>query len=355
MISRDRARRAAAREPARSASPARTGRRRRRRCSARCFAAAGVPVEVAGNIGRPLTSLVGAVAPDAWVVCELSSFQLEDVETLRPRVAVLLNLEPDHLDRHGTFDAYARREAADLREPGAATTSRSSRAGFGAIPGARAADRVRRRRPAAGRAADPRRAQPRERRRGDRGGAGGRHRRRARSPRRCATFPGVEHRIEQSRSVDGVRYVNDSKATNVAAALRALASFPDAPAARDPRRPRQGEAYAPLAAAFAPATARYLIGEAAAEIAAALAAAGVAFERRGDLAAGGRGGRRGGRAAATSSCSRRPARASTSSRASSSAGRSSAAWCRSSTGDAHASSSSASSSSSRSGSSRSGS
>ena len=45
--------------------------------------------------------------PDAWIVCELSSFQLEDVETLRPRIAVLLNLEPDHLDRHGTFEWYA--------------------------------------------------------------------------------------------------------------------------------------------------------------------------------------------------------------------------------------------------------
>src|SRR5262249_40160674 len=70
------------------------------------FRAAGRPVEVAGNVGRPLTSLVGGVADDAWVVCELSSFQLEDVETLRPRIGVLLNLEPDHLDRHGSFEAY---------------------------------------------------------------------------------------------------------------------------------------------------------------------------------------------------------------------------------------------------------
>ena len=49
---------------------------------------AGWKVEVAGNIGRPLSSLVGTVDDEAWVVCELSSFQLEDVQTLRPRVAV---------------------------------------------------------------------------------------------------------------------------------------------------------------------------------------------------------------------------------------------------------------------------
>ena len=66
------------------------------------FRAAGRPVVVAGNVGRPLTS----VEPAEWVVCELSSFQLEDVHELACEIAVLLNLEPDHLDRHGTFEAY---------------------------------------------------------------------------------------------------------------------------------------------------------------------------------------------------------------------------------------------------------
>ena len=70
------------------------------------FRTAGRPVEVVGNVGRPLTSLVGTVADDAWLVCELSSFQLEDTHTLQPRVGIMLNLEPDHLDRHGTFAAY---------------------------------------------------------------------------------------------------------------------------------------------------------------------------------------------------------------------------------------------------------
>ncbi len=62
----------------------------------------GRDVAVAGNVGTPLTSVRRA----DWVVCELSSFQLEDVHELACEVAVLLNLEPDHLDRHRTFDAY---------------------------------------------------------------------------------------------------------------------------------------------------------------------------------------------------------------------------------------------------------
>src|SRR5207248_10795902 len=76
------------------------------------FRAADRPVEVAGNVGRALTDAAETAAEDSWVVCELSSFQLEDVHTLACDVAVLLNLEPDHLDRHGTFDAY---RAAKLR------------------------------------------------------------------------------------------------------------------------------------------------------------------------------------------------------------------------------------------------
>ena len=61
---------------------------------------------VAGNVGRALTDLDGQVRPGELVVCELSSFQLEDVQTLACEVAVLLNLEPDHLDRYDSFEAY---------------------------------------------------------------------------------------------------------------------------------------------------------------------------------------------------------------------------------------------------------
>src|SRR5256714_6223481 len=66
------------------------------------FRAAGREAAVAGNVGAPLASVRAA----DWVVCELSSFQLEDVHTLACDVAVLLNLEPDHLDRYPSFEAY---------------------------------------------------------------------------------------------------------------------------------------------------------------------------------------------------------------------------------------------------------
>jgi len=70
------------------------------------LAAGGLRCEVAGNVGRPLSSLAGVVDQNAWIACELSSFQLEDIDTLRCRVAAILNLTPDHLDRHGTVEEY---------------------------------------------------------------------------------------------------------------------------------------------------------------------------------------------------------------------------------------------------------
>jgi UDP-N-acetylmuramoylalanine--D-glutamate ligase len=70
--------------------------------------AGGLEAEVAGNVGRPLTDLAGRVPAAAWIACELSSFQLEDIDTLRCRAAVILNLTPDHLDRHGTMAEYLR-------------------------------------------------------------------------------------------------------------------------------------------------------------------------------------------------------------------------------------------------------
>ena len=66
---------------------------------------AGLPVQVAGNVGTPLTELAGDEGA-ATVVCECSSFQLEDSIEFAPEAAVLLNLVPDHLDRHGTLENY---------------------------------------------------------------------------------------------------------------------------------------------------------------------------------------------------------------------------------------------------------
>lgn len=76
------------------------------------YRSAGKPVEVSGNVGTPVASLVGNVSPDATVVCECSSFQLEDSSAFAPEDAALLNLAPDHLDRHGSMDEYL---AAKLR------------------------------------------------------------------------------------------------------------------------------------------------------------------------------------------------------------------------------------------------
>ena len=228
------------------------------------FRAADRPVEVAGNVGRPLTSLVGAVSPETWIVCELSSFQLEDVETLRPRVAILLNLEPDHLDRHGTFEWYADAKLRMFEQQTEDDTAVLPR-DFGPVPGA--ARRVE------FRFDDPLPAEPTI--------PGPHNRENAAAATAAArivgisdeaiaaalrSFPGVPHRIEQVREVGGVRYVNDSKATNAAAARRALASFPDAALHVILGGRGKAEPYDALATDFKPGDRAYLIGEAAGEI-----------------------------------------------------------------------------------------
>lgn len=247
------------------------------------FAAAGTPAEVAGNIGRPLTSLVGRAPPAAWIVCELSSFQLEDTSTLRPRIAVLTNLEPDHLDRHGTYEAYRAtklRLFARQRPDDAAVLPR----GFGPVPGS-----ARRLEFDGGDVlpAEPLLPGAHNRENAAAATAAARAAGLADDPIAAAlrSFPGVEHRIEQVAVIRGVRYVNDSKATNVAAARRALASFPDASRHVILGGLGKDEPYEPLAAALGPGDRAYLIGAAAPQLAAALAAAGVPFEQRGELAA----------------------------------------------------------------------
>ena len=227
----------------------------------------GAPV--AGNVGLALSELDGSAEPEQLVVVELSSFQLEDVHRFRPRIAVLLNLEPDHLDRHGSFEAY---RAAKLRafenqtEDDSAIVPR----GFGEVPGRAArvefgADDelpvepslrgIHNRENAAAATAAARAAGATE----------------EQIERGLREFKGVAHRLELVGERARVRYVNDSKATNVAATLRALAAYDDEPVRLILGGSRKGEDLAPLAAALGPnVRAVYVIGETADELARAI-------------------------------------------------------------------------------------
>ena len=183
------------------------------------FDAAARSVVLAGNEHTPLSDVALSVEPGTWIVCEVSSFALEDVHEFRCDVAVLLNLEPDHLDRHADFESY---RAAKLRIfERAATKIVPAESGLDGIEFS---------------AGDPLPAEPL---------LPGRHNRenaaaavaaaRAASLEDAAiaqaleTFAGVPHRLEMVRELHGVRYVNDSKATNVAAAVRALETYAGEP------------------------------------------------------------------------------------------------------------------------------
>jgi UDP-N-acetylmuramoylalanine--D-glutamate ligase len=224
---------------------------------------------VAGNVGRALTELDGQIAEDQLVVCELSSFQLEDIVEFRPWIAVLLNLEPDHLDRHGSLEAYRDAKLRIFENQAAGDTAVVPR-GFGELPGA--ATRIE------FSADDPLPAKPALRGAHNRENAAA-----ATAAARAAgasdeeiarglrEFKGVPHRLELVGERRGVRYVNDSKATNVAAALRALAAYEDEPVRLILGGSRKGEDFAPLAALLGPnIRAVYVIGETADELARAI-------------------------------------------------------------------------------------
>jgi UDP-N-acetylmuramoylalanine--D-glutamate ligase len=217
------------------------------------FRAAGRNVAVAGNVGTPLASVRAA----DWVVCELSSFQLEDVETLACEVAVLLNLAPDHLDRHGTLSAYRDAKLRIFERAKAKVVPRGM--GLDGIDFA---------------AGDPLPAEPLIRGAHNRENAAA-----ATAVARAAgigdaeiaealrTFPGVPHRLELVAEVGGVRFVNDSKATNVAAARRALEAYADERVHLILGGRPKGEDFAPLAAAIGGTVVSiHLIGEAAGEL-----------------------------------------------------------------------------------------
>jgi UDP-N-acetylmuramoylalanine--D-glutamate ligase len=224
------------------------------------FRAAGEDVAVAGNIGTPLTAVQTGVG---WVVCELSSFQLEDVHELALDVAVLLNLEPDHLDRHRTFEAYRAAKLRIFERARAAVVPRAS-----GLPGVEFAGD------------DPLPAEPLIRGAHNRENAAA-----AAAAARAAgirdeaiaealrTFPGIAHRLEPVAEVAGVRYVNDSKATNVAAALRGLEAYAGEPVHLILGGSLKGESFAPLAAAIGPnVLSVHLLGEAAPELQEAIGA-----------------------------------------------------------------------------------
>jgi UDP-N-acetylmuramoylalanine--D-glutamate ligase len=239
----------------------------------------GAPV--AGNVGRALSELDGRVEPGDVVVCEVSSFQLEDIHEFKPRVAVLLNLEPDHLDRHGSFEAYADAKLRIFENQEAGDDAVVPR-GFEDLPGgARRIEFTPR---------DELPAEPLIR---------GAHNREnaaaatavaralgvddARIAEALETFPGVAHRLEPVADSDGVLFVNDSKATNTAAARRAVAAY-DQPLHVILGGRGKGESYTELALDLAGRARRaYLIGEAARDIALALELACIDHELSGDL------------------------------------------------------------------------
>ena len=213
----------------------------------------GIACQVGGNIGTAVTSLIDSSASDQWNVLELSSFQLESIEQFRAPLAACLNITPDHLDRHHTFDAYSKakwrlfetQQAGDCavlnyddaacRAFGEAISRRGSiqlywfgvrqsvpagvslhgdDLGFNGVPfmarsqikmrGLHNVENV------MAAAALARLA-----------GAG-----LADIASAVESFPGVEHRIEFVRTINGVEYYNDSKATNVDASLKAIDAFP---------------------------------------------------------------------------------------------------------------------------------
>jgi UDP-N-acetylmuramoylalanine--D-glutamate ligase len=242
--------------------------------------AAGLPVAVAGNVGTPLASLVGAVEPDATIVCEVSSFQAEDSSELAPDIAVLLNLTPDHLDRHGSFEAY---RDAKLR-----LFERQTRAQVAIAPDGLELPGNAQRVPLG----DPPLPADEIRLRGphnlDNARAAATAARAAGVPDEAVAaalrgFAGVPHRLEEVATVDGVLYVNDSKATNVASAVRGIESF-DGGVHLILGGSLKGGGFAGLREPVAArCVACYLIGEAADQLAADLEPAGVPLQRSGDL------------------------------------------------------------------------
>jgi UDP-N-acetylmuramoylalanine--D-glutamate ligase len=219
------------------------------------FKASGLKTLVAGNIGLPVIEVVDQSTAGTWSVLEVSSFQLETADSFHPRIAVILNITPDHLDRHGTFENYvSMKERIFARQTGedylilnaddhaaqqAAARARSQVLWFSRSKvvrrGAFVLNGV-----VMFRASEdgstipvlPLAGIPLK----------GEHNIEnvlaavcaacvANIPaeviaRTVASFQAVEHRLEFVTNIHGVEYYNDSKATNVDATAKAIASFP---------------------------------------------------------------------------------------------------------------------------------
>jgi len=219
--------------------------------TAHILQSAKIPTLIGGNIGTPLLARVEASSDSSVTVAEVSSFQLETTEAFRPDIGVLLNLTPDHIDRHGSFEEYARakqRLFENMLDRDFAVLNADD-------------PQVAQRGPAHGRVfwfSRQKRLVSGTFLRGDeilfrRDGSESALMRRSEIPLRgehnlenvlaAATaailagaptdsiaaavhsFPGVEHRLEFAAEIGGVNFFNDSKATNVDAALKAINAF----------------------------------------------------------------------------------------------------------------------------------
>jgi UDP-N-acetylmuramoylalanine--D-glutamate ligase len=213
---------------------------------------AGLPVQVAGNIGTPLISRVDISSDGSFTVVEASSFQLEFISTFRPNIAVLLNVTPDHLDRHGSVESYAAAKARmfenQMPEDAAIINADDTVAPQYAPTGPRVFWFSREKQVASGcyvrgdeiifRCDGEETVLLNRKIIGLRGSHNMENVLAAAAAARLAgvepgaiaegvrTFAGVEHRIEYVATIGGVEYFNDSKATNVDATLKALDAFP---------------------------------------------------------------------------------------------------------------------------------
>lgn len=218
------------------------------------LAKSGLITQVGGNIGTPVTELIERSTPQTWNVLEISSFQLETVESFRPLIACILNITPDHLDRHGTFEAYAAAKArifeqqaksefavlnADDASCSALKEKISSSIFWFGTSGQTAPGTLIRGNEIVWRGADLQEESVMPVREivlkgkhnlenvlaavviAKLAGCSSDDIRRT-----VREFKAVEHRLEHVATIAGVDYFNDSKATNVDATIKALESFP---------------------------------------------------------------------------------------------------------------------------------